>query len=48
MRKVKRMAIMYDGEIRMANLCIVASYSVNGVAKLHTEVIGRRSFKRFL
>ena len=33
------MAIMYDGEIRMANLCIVASHSVNGVAALHTKLL---------
>ncbi|WP_434797504.1 glycogen/starch/alpha-glucan phosphorylase [Terrisporobacter vanillatitrophus] len=37
--KVKRMAIMYDGEIRMSNLCIVSSYSVNGVAQLHTKLL---------
>lgn len=37
--KVKRMAIMYDGEIRMANLCIVSSYSINGVAGLHTRLL---------
>ncbi|WP_343344640.1 glycogen/starch/alpha-glucan phosphorylase [Terrisporobacter petrolearius] len=37
--KVKRMAIMYDGEIRMANLCIVSSYSINGVAQLHTQLL---------
>lgn len=37
--KVKRMAIMYDGEIRMANLCIVSSYSINGVAQLHTKLL---------
>lgn len=37
--KVKRMAIMYNGEIRMANLCIVSSYSINGVAGLHTRLL---------
>lgn len=37
--KVKRMAIVYDGEIRMANLCIVSSYSINGVALLHTKLL---------
>lgn len=37
--KVKRMAIIYDGEIRMANLCIVSSYSINGVAGLHTKLL---------
>ena len=45
--KVKRMAIMYDGEIRMANLCIVASYSVNGVAKLHTKLLKEEVLKDF-
>ena len=45
--KVKRMAIMYDGEIRMANLCIVASYSVNGVAKLHTKLLEEEVLKDF-
>lgn len=37
--KIKHMAIMYDNEIRMANLCIVGSFSVNGVAKLHTKLL---------
>ena len=45
--KVKRMAIMYDGEIRMANLCIVSSYSVNGVAKLHTKLLKEEVLKDF-
>ena len=38
---------MYDGEIRMANLCIVASYSVNGVAKLHTKLLEEEVLKDF-
>ena len=33
------MAILYDGQVKMANLAIVAGYSVNGVAKLHTEIL---------
>lgn len=45
--KVKRMAIMYDGEIRMANLCIVSSYSVNGVAALHTKLLKEEVLKDF-
>ncbi|WP_455539893.1 glycogen/starch/alpha-glucan phosphorylase [Terrisporobacter sp.] len=45
--KVKRMAIMYDGEIRMANLCIVSSHSVNGVAKLHTKLLKEEVLKDF-
>ena len=35
--KVRKMAILYDGQVKMANMAIVAGYSVNGVAKLHTE-----------
>ena len=46
-RKVKRMAIIYDHEIRMANLCIVGSYSVNGVAKLHTKLLEEEVLKDF-
>ena len=45
--KVKRMAIMYEDEIRMANLCIVGSYSVNGVAKLHTKLLKEEVLKDF-
>ena len=33
------MAIIYDGQVRMAYLAIAASYSVNGVARLHTEIL---------
>ncbi|MGL4910808.1 MAG: glycogen/starch/alpha-glucan phosphorylase, partial [Romboutsia sp.] len=45
--KVRRMAIMYDNEIRMANLCIVGSHSVNGVAKLHTELLKKEVLSDF-
>ena len=45
--KVKRMAILYDGQVRMANLAIVGSFSVNGVARLHTEILKAREFKDF-
>ena len=45
--KVKRMAIMYDGEIRMANLCIVSSYSINGVAALHTKLLKEEVLNEF-
>ena len=45
--KIRRMAIIYNGEIRMANLCIVASYSVNGVAKLHTKLLEEEVLKDF-
>lgn len=41
--KVKKMAIIFDGQVKMAHLAIVAGYSVNGVAKLHTEILKIRS-----
>ena len=37
--KIEKMAIIYDGQVRMAYLAVVASFSVNGVAKLHTDII---------
>ena len=45
--KVKSMAILYDGQIRMANLAIIGSYSVNGVARLHTEILKNKIFPDF-
>ncbi len=45
--KIKQMAIMYDGQIRMANLAIVAGFSVNGVARLHTEILKKQQLKDF-
>ncbi|SHF11765.1 glycogen/starch/alpha-glucan phosphorylase [Clostridium fallax] len=45
--KISRMAIMADGYIRMANLAIVGSYSVNGVAKLHTEILKKQVMSDF-
>lgn len=45
--KVKNMAIIYEGQIRMANLAIVGGYSVNGVARLHTEILKNRELKDF-
>jgi len=45
--KVARMAIIYDGQIRMAYLAIAGSYSVNGVARLHTEILKKRELKDF-
>ncbi len=45
--KIRRMAIIYDGQVRMAHLAIVGSYSVNGVAKLHTEILEKQELKDF-
>ena len=45
--KVSRMAIIYNGQVRMAFLAIVGSYSVNGVAKLHTEILEKQELKDF-
>ena len=45
--KIAKMAIIYDGQVRMANLAIVAGYSVNGVAKLHTEILKQQTLKDF-
>ncbi|MDO4313772.1 MAG: glycogen/starch/alpha-glucan phosphorylase [Eubacteriales bacterium] len=45
--KVKNMGILRDGQVRMANLAIVAGYSVNGVARLHTEILKMRELKDF-
>ncbi|MCR5303420.1 MAG: glycogen/starch/alpha-glucan phosphorylase [Lachnospiraceae bacterium] len=45
--KIRKMAIIYDGQVRMANLAIVSGFSVNGVAKLHTEILEKQSFKDF-
>ncbi len=46
-RKIRSMAILYEGQVRMANLAIVASFSVNGVARLHTEILKNRELKDF-
>lgn len=40
--KVRQMAVIYDGQVHMARLAIVGGYSVNGVAKLHTEILKNR------
>ena len=45
--KVKKMAILYDGQVKMANLAIHAGYSVNGVARLHTEILKKQELKDF-
>jgi starch phosphorylase len=45
--KLRKMAILYDNQVRMAHLAIVGSHSVNGVAKLHTEILEKRELKDF-
>ncbi len=44
---IEKMAIVYDGQVRMANLAIVGGFSVNGVARLHTEILKTQSLKEF-
>ena len=45
--KVKSMAILRDGQVKMAHLAIVAGYSVNSVARLHTEILKKQELKDF-
>lgn len=45
--KVKNMAIIYDGQVKMAHLAIASGYSVNGVARLHTEILKKQELKDF-
>ena len=45
--KVEKMAIIYDGQVKMAHLAIAAGYSVNGVARLHTEILKHQELKDF-
>jgi starch phosphorylase len=45
--KVRRMAILWDGQVKMAHLAICAGYSVNGVAQLHTEILKNQELKDF-
>ena len=45
--KIAKMAILYDGQVKMAHLAIVAGYSVNGVARLHTEILKKEQLKDF-
>ncbi len=45
--KVKKMAIIYDGQVKMAHLAISAGFSVNGVARLHTEILKNQELKDF-
>ncbi|MCM1283782.1 MAG: glycogen/starch/alpha-glucan phosphorylase [Muribaculaceae bacterium] len=45
--KIKKMAILYDGQVRMAHLAIVAGFSVNGVARLHTDILKNQELRDF-
>jgi starch phosphorylase len=45
--KIRKMAIIYDGQVKMAHLAIAAGYSVNGVAELHTEILKNQELKDF-
>ncbi|MFR5307749.1 MAG: glycogen/starch/alpha-glucan phosphorylase, partial [Clostridium sp.] len=45
--KVKKMAIIFDGQVKMAHLAIVAGFSVNGVARLHTEILKNQELRDF-
>ena len=45
--KVRKMAIIYDGQVKMAHLAIAAGYSVNGVARLHTDILKKQELKDF-
>ena len=44
---VRKMAIIYDGQVKMAHLAIAGSFSVNGVARLHTEILKHQELKEF-
>ena len=44
---VRKMAIIYDGQVKMAHLAIAGSFSVNGVARLHTEIVNNQELKEF-
>lgn len=46
-KKIEKMAIVYDGQVKMAHLAIAASFSVNGVARLHTEILKNQELKDF-
>ncbi len=45
--KIKKMAVIYDGQVKMAHLAIVAGFSVNGVARLHTEILKNQELRDF-
>ena len=45
--KIRKMAIIYDGQVKMAHLAIVGGHSVNGVARLHTEILEKQELRDF-
>ena len=45
--KLKKMAILWDGQVRMANMAIISGFSVNGVAELHTDILKNQELKDF-
>ncbi len=45
--KIAKMAIIYDGQVKMAHMAIVGSFSVNGVARLHTDILKNQELKDF-
>lgn len=45
--KKEKMAIIHNGQVKMAHLAIAAGYSVNGVARLHTEILKNQELKDF-
>ena len=45
--KIAKMAVIYDGQVKMAHLAIVSGYSVNGVARLHTEILEKQELRDF-
>ena len=45
--KIAKMAVVYNGQVRMAYMAIVAGFSVNGVARLHTEILKHEELKDF-
>ncbi len=46
-RKIEKMSIVYDGQVKMAHLAIAGSFSVNGVARLHTEILKNQELRDF-
>ena len=45
--KIRKMAIIYDDQVKMAHLAIASGYSVNGVARLHTEILKKQELRDF-